>query len=118
MNTKLQVTFRHMPVSQSVEARIGELVEELEASCPRMTSCRVLVDAPSAHHRHGAAYGIRIEIELSGSRIVAGGPPATHEHDDVYVALGEAFRAARRRVEDHLGRTRELVEDPAGHRGA
>jgi ribosome-associated translation inhibitor RaiA len=111
MQTTIQVTFRQMPASPSVESHIREQVQELEHFSDRITRCRVLVEAPSAHHAHGGLYRVRVELALPESRIVVGGaPPTAPEHEDLFVALRDVFRAARRRLEDHTRRVRGEVK--------
>ena len=48
-------------------------------------------------------YHVRVDLALPGHQIVAGREPALHRaHEDVYVAIRDAFDAVRRRLEDHM----------------
>jgi hypothetical protein len=102
----LQITFRHMDHSAALESRVRELVARLEKFAARITHCHVIIAPPPRHHRHGALYDFHIDIGLP-DRVIAvrrarAGAPG---HEDPFVALRDAFRAARRKLEDHL-RTR------------
>jgi hypothetical protein len=46
------------------------LVEELEQFYDRITSCRVVVEAPNRHHREGRLYHIRVDLKAPGREIV------------------------------------------------
>jgi len=104
MQTPLQITFRDMATSEAVEARIREKVESLEHFFPRITACRVVVEAPAHHHRKGAGSHFRITIEVSvpGTELVVSQDKGDlPDHDDVYIALRDAFGAVRRQLQDH-----------------
>jgi cold shock CspA family protein len=102
-----QITFRDMPPSASVEARVREQVAELEQFYNRIMSCRVVIETPHRHHRQGRLYGVRIDLSVPGRELVVGREPSQHHaHEDVYVAIRDAFDAARRQLEDHARRER------------
>jgi cold shock CspA family protein/ribosome-associated translation inhibitor RaiA len=100
-----QVTFRNMDPSPAVEARVRRKVAGLERFFPRVTGCSVLVEAPHRHHRKGKLYHVRIDLTVPGEELVVGRGPAEHEaHQDVYVAVRDAFDAVRRELEDYARR--------------
>jgi ribosome-associated translation inhibitor RaiA len=108
MQIALQITFRDMEPSPALEERIEAAAAKLEAHAPRLTSCRVVVQAPHKHHQHGRLFHVTIDLTLPGKEIVVGRTPTErHEHEDAHVAVRDAFRAARRAVEDHERRRRE-----------
>jgi ribosome-associated translation inhibitor RaiA len=98
----LQITFRHMDPSPALADRIRTLVSRLEKFDARITHCHVIVTPPPRHRRHGALYDFHIDIGLPDQVIAVrrahSGAPA---HEDPYVALRDAFRAARRKLEDY-----------------
>ena len=102
----LQITFRHMDPSPALSARIRALVARLEKFDARISHCHVIVAPPPRHRRHGALYDFHIDIALPDKVIaVRRARSGTPAHEDPYVALRDAFRAARRRLEDYC-RTR------------
>jgi ribosome-associated translation inhibitor RaiA len=94
----LQIAFRGMDPSPAVEARIRELADRLEHSFHRITSCHVVVQAPHRHHQ-SALYDVRIRIHVPGTDIVVNGDGIQdHAHEDVFVALRDAFDAVERKL--------------------
>lgn len=107
MNQPLRLAFRGMAPSPTVEARVREQAAELNQFYDRITSCHVVVETPHRHHRQGRLYAVRIALTVPGQTLVIGREPAQqHAHEDVYVAIRDAFDAARRQLEDHASRER------------
>lgn len=108
MRIPLQITFHNIPPSEAVEAKIRSLVDKLEHFYNRITSCRVIVDAPHRHQRNGKLYQIRIDMTVpTGEIVVKRNPPERQSHEDIYVAIRDAFDAAKRRLQDHISMLRQ-----------
>ncbi len=103
MSTAPRITFRAMQPSAALEARIRELATRLEKFSPQIIRCHVVVHAPHhQHHEQGGLFDIRIEIAVPGKDIVIADSHANDPaHTDAYVALRDAFRAARRQLQDY-----------------
>jgi len=111
MQLPLQVVFRDMEPSAAVEAAVRERAEKLETFGERIVSCRVAVEQHHRRHHQGNLYHVRVDLKLPGEQIVASRAPAEHHaHEDVYVAIRDAFNAVRRRLEDHNRRRRGDVK--------
>jgi len=112
MEVPLQVAFRNMDRSDAVEARVRDEVDKLERFHDRMTSCRVVVVAPHRHGNKGRLYQVNIDIELPGrqSVIVKRAKPNSHAHEDVYVAIRDAFAAATRQLQEKARIKRDAVK--------
>jgi ribosomal subunit interface protein len=103
MQVPLEVRFHNMDHSPAVEAAIRERAAKLERFADDIVSCHVAVEAPHKHHRHGNLYRVSVDVRLPGGEVVASRNPAEHHaHEDVYVAVRDAFNAAQRRVEDYI----------------
>lgn len=97
MQTPIQITVRDMPHSPALDEHIRTKAAKLEQYFSPITSCRVVTEAPHKHQHQGRQYVVRLDITVPGREIAV-----THEHDeDVYVALRDAFEAARRQLEDY-----------------
>ncbi len=96
MQVPLQVTFQQLPHSDALEARIRERALELEQFHDHLISCRVTVRSDERHKHQGGRFNIRIELAVPNHRFAI-----TRDHDeDAFVAVRDAFDAARRRLED------------------
>src|SRR5688572_19935771 len=117
MTVPLQITFRHIESSPALEARIRDEAADLDTVYDRITSCRVVVEAPSPQQHHGQPFQIRIFLAVPGSEIVVDHQPALHhprvqsetgeveksmepapEHKDAYICIADAFAAAHRQL--------------------
>lgn len=104
METLPEIVFEGMPPSDAVKARIEAEIEKLARFHDRITACRVVITAPHRHHHKGKLYDARIHLTLPGQRdvVVGGSTAADHSHEDVYVAIRDAFQAARRQLQTHV----------------
>jgi ribosomal subunit interface protein len=103
MQRPLEIRFRQMDSSPAIEARIREKAAELERFSDRITGCRVVVEKEHRHRHKGNLFRVRVEIGAPGKELaVTHTGPRDHAHEDVYVAIRDAFRAAVRQLEDHV----------------
>ncbi|MCU0839618.1 MAG: HPF/RaiA family ribosome-associated protein [Rhodospirillales bacterium] len=107
MQMPLDIDFQNLEPSDFVASRIRERAAKLKHLSDRVTSCRVVVQAPHRHHQKGNAYHVRILLRLPSDEIVVSRDPGDHRaHDDVYVAIRDAFDAAERQLKTHFERQR------------
>jgi ribosomal subunit interface protein len=101
MQIPLQITFRDIDPSPAIEKRLRQQVAKLEQFHPRISACRVVIEAHHRRHRKGKLYQVRIDLTVPGAEVVVSrDPEVDHAHEDLYVAIRDAFVAARRRLED------------------
>ena len=106
MQIPLQITVRHMPRSDALEARIRDQAAKLDEFHPHLMSCRVTVEEKGRHQKQGRQFQVRIDARVPGREIVA-----NRDHDeDVYVALRDAFAAVTRQLEEEVRVTRGHVK--------
>ena len=109
-----QITFHGLEPSPAVEAKARDYAGRLDRYADHIMSCRVDIEQFSQHHHQGRLYRVRIDLTVPGGEIVINRDPGKdHRHEDVYVALHDAFDAARRRLEDHV-RTWKTHREQAG----
>lgn len=117
MDFPLDISFRNMDPSPAVEARIREKAAKLERFYNRIVGCTVVVEAPHRHQTKGKIYRVHIDIRVPGKDLIVDrAKPMDHAHEDVYLAVRDAFNAAARRLEDHAQRMRGDVKTHAGTR--
>lgn len=111
MQLPLQVTFRHMETSDALLADIEEKADKLDRFSDQIMACRVVVEAPHQHHRKGKVYHISIDLTVPGGEIVASRTAEENAaHEDVYVAVRDAFNAIQRQLEDYVRKQRHKVK--------
>jgi ribosomal subunit interface protein len=102
MQVPLEITFRGIPHSDAVETRIREKAAKLEQHFDHITSCRVAVEAEHHHQHQGNLYKVRIDLNVPNKHIVVSRDHHDKQsHEDLYVALRDAFTAATRQLEDY-----------------
>lgn len=99
----VEITFRNTSPSPALEAAIQRWVDRLVRIEPRMVRCAVVVERPHRKQRSGQPFHIRVEVAIPDGLIVVGRDPAHDDaHTDAYVAVADAFRAARRQLQDAI----------------
>ena len=106
MQTKLQITIRDVEHSDALEAHIRDRANKLEEFYDRIMSCRVVVEMPHKHHHQGKQFNVRIDIGVPGDEIVVN----RDHNENVYLALRDAFDAAKSMLEDRAGKNRSNVK--------
>jgi len=97
MQNSLQITVRGMDHSDALDEHIRGKVKKLDRVYPRLMGCRVVAELEDRHKHQGKKFAVRVDITAPGKEIVV-----NRQHDeDVYVALRDAFDAAKRQLEDY-----------------
>jgi ribosomal subunit interface protein len=103
MELPLTITAQDITLSEMIEATIREKAAKLERFYDRLIGCHVRIAGPGRHHRNGGLFDVRIDLSVPGSELVV-----NHQaHEDLSVAIREAFAAARRRLDEHATLHRE-----------
>lgn len=97
MTFPLQITFRRMAHSPSIEQLIQEKAAKLNNFSNQIISGKVVVDLPHRHHQSGNQFHLAIEISTRQGKIVVN----REEGDrDIFIAVREAFASAARKLEE------------------
>ncbi|MBE0575760.1 MAG: HPF/RaiA family ribosome-associated protein [Desulfuromonadales bacterium] len=111
MQIPLQLTFRNMNASESLESYIRKRVEKLDDFSETLVSCRVVVEAPHKHQHKGRLYQARIDISLPGKTFAASSEQNLNQaHEDVYVAVRDAFDAVQRQMQESIYRQKGHIK--------
>jgi cold shock CspA family protein len=103
MQIPVEITYKGLGRTESLDQRIHDWVSKLERIFDRITRCEVLVETPHHHRRQGNAFHVRVRLTVPGAEIIVSHDPGPQgAHEDVYVALRDAFLAARRQLEAHV----------------
>jgi cold shock CspA family protein/ribosome-associated translation inhibitor RaiA len=134
----LQITFKNMAPSEVIEAHVRDAAQKLDLFYDEIMGCRVVVEAPHQHHRRGKRYHVRIDVTVPGGEFVikraprliterplryqkvpddvelesaeSREPSKYAVHDDMQLAIRDAFDAARRKLQDYARRRRGVVK--------
>jgi ribosomal subunit interface protein len=111
MEIPVQVTFRDMDPSPTVEQLIRDKAAKLETYFPRITGCRVTIESPHRSQRKGRHFRVRIDLTVPGSEIVAEQSAGDNDaQEDAYAAIRDAFDHARRELQDYARKLRGEVK--------
>ncbi len=111
MQLPLQVTFRNLPPSDAITASIRKHADKLNQFYDRIMSCRVVVEAPHQHHHKGNLYQVRIDLTVPHKELIVNREPPAHQaHEDIYVAIRDAFAAAQRQLTAYAQSHRHQVK--------
>jgi cold shock CspA family protein/ribosome-associated translation inhibitor RaiA len=120
MESPVKIEFRDMPESAAVREAVEQHVAKLEERYGRVTTGRVVVKGPGERHRTSGHYEINIRLALpDGKEInVERTPPADQRYADPSFALNNAFKRARRQLQDKArrlqGQVKQHEEQPMG----
>ncbi|HEY0282546.1 MAG TPA: host attachment protein, partial [Rhizomicrobium sp.] len=101
----VSVVFRNMAESPTVHSTALKQAAKLGRKYGRIVRCKVTVEAPHRHHRKGRLFLANVDLALPGRETTTKGTGKNrHAHEDVNVALRDAFDAASRQLQDHFRR--------------
>lgn len=98
----VHIQFHGMEPSDALETSAREHAHRLESFAPNIMACRVGIDLEQKHKHQGRPYGVRIDLTLPGHELVVN----RVQHEDVYVALRDAFDHMKRQLEDVVRKSR------------
>jgi ribosome-associated translation inhibitor RaiA len=112
MKTPLRITFQNTPSSNAIREMITEQVDHLEQFFGRLTACEVHFKVPDGNHRTGGLYEVTIHLKMPGGHTVDVDrtPSLDERHADPQFAVSDAFRRARRRLQDRAKVLRHEVK--------
>jgi len=116
METPLQIDLQGIDARPDIRAKIDKHVAQLEERSGRITAGRVVVKAPSGHQRTGGLYEITIHLSLpEGREVNIGRTPQNDErYADIDYALNDAFKRARRQLQDEVRKMQGQVKHHKG----
>jgi len=118
MQTPVEIDFQGLQATEQLRACVTQNISTLEQRFGRITACRVVIRGPSERHRKGGAFDVSIRLSLPQGRQVDIGRSEGRVKDaetdnrllDPIVALNDAFKRARRRLQDHARRMQGHVK--------
>jgi ribosomal subunit interface protein len=110
MISDTQVVFRNIDHSQAVEDAVHKRLEKLGRYCDEIQSLKVTLETPHNNHHKGKVYHVGVEAMIPNHDIVVTHDQHdNHSHEDIYVAIRDAFNAVERRLKSVYGKQRRLM---------
>jgi len=112
MESPAHIIFKNMDPIARVEEKVRSELGKVEKLFGRITTARVIIDRPQHRHRKGDLYAVSVHITLPSDRevFVNRDPGKDHAHEDVNVAVRDAFSAAKRQLKETGRRLRGDVK--------
>ncbi len=105
MQIPIELTFRNMTPSPALEHVIHEWATKLD-DVLAIQRCAVVIELPHKHRTRHAPFQVHLSISIPGHHVsVTRGGRA--EYQDPFLAVADAFRAARRQLLDFVAQRRE-----------
>lgn len=108
MQQPLQITFRDIPRSEAVEARIREKMAKLDTVYNRITACRIVVGQVQKHQHQGKLHNISIYMSVPGKELTI----SHHPNENLYIAIQGAMDSLREQLDAYH---RRLYGDTKDH---
>jgi len=100
MQTPAQIEYEGVQASVDLQTAIDQHVAELESRFGRVA--RILIKGPGDRHQTGGQYQVSIRLALPDGREVHVGrtPKVDERYGDLTFAVDNAFKRARRQLQD------------------
>jgi cold shock CspA family protein len=116
MQTPVEMEFQDMVANPAVQELVANHMTKLEKRYGRITAGRIVVKGPGQHQQTGGLYDVNIRLALPDGREVNIGrtAKADERHSDLPFAINDAFKRARRRLQDQARRLEGKVKSHEG----
>jgi ribosomal subunit interface protein len=106
MKVPLLISTRNIDLTDEVEDLIRDKADKLNTFHDGIISCRVMVEIPHRRQRKGVMYTLRLDMTVPGGEVVVKREP----HNDLHVAITNAFDVAERRLKEYAEKQRGEVK--------
>lgn len=107
MKAPAKITFQDFPHSDAVYTHINNKISKLDGVYPNLVSVDVVLKQELCNSNHAKLYCPHITLVVPGDKI-----SVSHvNHEDVYVALRDAFKAINRRLLEYARKQRGDVKN-------
>jgi len=102
METPAQIEFEDIQASAGLQGVVDRHIAELENHFGRITAAHIVVKGPGERHQTGGQYQVSVRLSLPDGREVDVGrtPKEDERYADLTFAVDDAFKRARRQLQD------------------
>ena len=99
MISDFQILFHKIDHSHALAHAVQKRINKLERFCDHIMSGRVVLDSPHNCHIKGKVYSVSIEIHTAFKEVIVNQEQHNnHAHEDLYIAIRDAFYVAERQL--------------------
>ncbi|MGZ6290208.1 MAG: HPF/RaiA family ribosome-associated protein [Bdellovibrionota bacterium] len=108
---ELQIISRDFRLTPALRTYIRKYADKLETFNERILRCEVTISAPHRNKRKGKIYHVSIRVQVPGPDVVVNREAEEDpSHQDLRLAIHDAFRVLDRRLEDQVRKLRGDVK--------
>ena len=99
MTNEFQVVFHNIDQTDAITDAVQKRISKLERFCDQIITGRVVLDSPHNNHHKGKVYSVTVEIHTPVKEVrVNQDQHDNHAHEDLYIAIRDAFDVAERQL--------------------
>ncbi len=113
MLVPLDISYRDVKKTESIDSLIREKVQKLERICDRIISCHVALEMTQSNIKKGNPYRLRIDLRIPKSKelVVKHEPGEGDMSDSLPVVIRDTFETARRRLQDLVDKQKRKTKN-------
>ncbi len=115
MQIPLQIHYHDLTATDSLEGEVRRRAAKLDEMFERIISIRVTLEQRQHARAGGYRFHVRLEVTIPGEDVIVSRDPGDDDaHNDMYVAIGDAFDAAKRQLQTRFDKMRNKVKTHEG----
>ncbi|PSB55633.1 HPF/RaiA family ribosome-associated protein [Chamaesiphon polymorphus] len=115
MRANTQIFWQNLSPSDAIEVKIRKQIAKLEKFSEHLSDCRVIIEVPHRHQHQGNIYHVQINLTVPGNQLIVNRQPSAQQsHEDLDLAIRDAFESAERQLKEYTRQRRGDIKTPAG----
>ena len=99
MTNEFQVVFHNIDQTNAIANAVQKRINKLERYCDQIITGRVVLDSPHNNHHKGKVYSVGLEIHTPSKEVRVNQEQHDNSaHENLYIAIRDAFNAAERQL--------------------
>jgi ribosome-associated translation inhibitor RaiA len=115
MRANTQIFWQNLSPSDAIEVKIRKQIAKLEKLSEHLSDCRVIIEVPHRHQHQGNIYHVQINLTVPGNQLIVNRQPSAQQsHEDLDLAIRDAFESAERQLKEYTRQRRGDIKTHAG----
>lgn len=99
MINEFQIVYHNIDQTEAISDAVQKRIDKLQRYCDQIINGRVVLDSPHNNHHKGKVYSVTIEIHTPALEVRVNQDQHDNQaHEDLYVAIRDAFNVAERQL--------------------